>query len=214
MGLAAPGNPKISPDKDLVAFWRSIKDRRFQNYEAYFTILNTGKEVISRKWIHSLTYDHNNSLQYAPDVWKKFVKSGRNGIIPLQAPRMFRVPSKYNQLQSDEEGKCCLEIIRKHYKGNPYGFGACATDIISKMDSNFVDFSLTKLWRDGERDAIGHYLISTGGKANSPLKIDCALEAKCYSVKSAVRVNHMSRLIPRIRHRQFGVLNRNMAGFD
>lgn len=119
---------------------------------------------------------------------------------------MFSVPSKYDQLQSDEEGKCCLEIIRKHYKGNPYGFEACATEIISKMDSNFVDFSLTRPWRDGGRDAIGHYLIPTGGKANFPLKIDYALEAKGYSVKSAVRVNHMSRLISRIRQRQFGVL--------
>ena len=34
LGLAAPGNPKISPDKDLVAFWRTVKEKRFQNYEA------------------------------------------------------------------------------------------------------------------------------------------------------------------------------------
>lgn len=25
--LAAPGNPKISPDKDLVAFWRTVKEK-------------------------------------------------------------------------------------------------------------------------------------------------------------------------------------------
>lgn len=206
LGLAAPGNPKISPDKDLVAFWRTIKEKRFQNYEAYFTILNTGKTPISRQWIKSLIYDHNNNLQYAPDVWKKFVKEGRNGIIPLQAPKMFSVPTKYEQLQSDVEGNKCLDIIRSHYKQDPYGFEACATNIVSKMDGNFVDFSLTRPWRDGGRDAIGYYSISAGGKANYPLKIDCALEAKCYSPDNAVHVRQMSRLISRIRYRQFGIL--------
>ncbi|HAW45253.1 MAG TPA: restriction endonuclease, partial [Sutterella sp.] len=202
LGLAAPGNPKISPDKDLVAFWRTVKGNRFQNYEAYFTILNTGKDPISRKWIQSLIFDHANNLQYAPEAWKKFVREGREGITPLQAPKMVRVPSKYDQLQSDIEGNKCLELIRRHYREDPYGFEACATNIISKMDTNFVDFSLTRPWRDGGRDAIGYYLISTGGKANYPLRIDCALEAKCYSQDNAVHVRQMSRLISRIRYRQ------------
>jgi hypothetical protein len=74
------------------------------------------------------------------------------------------------------------------------------------MDSNFESFSLTRPWRDGGRDAIGYYNISTGNKANFPLKIDCALEAKCYNEKSSVGVKHMSRLISRIRYRQFGIL--------
>lgn len=206
LGLAAPGNPKISPDKDLVAFWRTVKEKRFQNYEAYFTILNTGEKPITKQWINALIYDHKNSWKYAPDAWKKFLKQGRNGIEALKAPRIFKVPSKYDQLQSDIEGNYCLEVIRAHYKDNPYGFEACATNIISKMDSNFVDFSLTRPWRDGGRDAIGYYSISTGGKVNSPLKIDCALEAKCYSSDTAVRVRQMSRLISRIRYRQFGIM--------
>lgn len=54
LGLAAPGNPTISPDKDLVAFWRTVKEKRFQNYEAYFTILNTGKEAIPKAWLNEL----------------------------------------------------------------------------------------------------------------------------------------------------------------
>lgn len=206
LGLAAPGNPNIPPDKDLVAFWRTIGDKRFQNYEAYFTILDTKGEIISRKWIESLLYDHDNNLQYAPSAWKKFVKEGRNGIKALKAKRMNKIPTKYEQLQSDEEGKNCLDIIRNHYKSNPYNFEACATDIIEKMDSNFIDFNLTRPWRDGGRDAIGFYSISTGGKVNQPLKIDCALEAKCYSEKNAVKVKQMSRLISRIKYRQFGII--------
>jgi len=206
LGLAAPGNPKISPDKDLVAFWRTVKEKRFQNYEAYFTILDTGTQAIPRKWIESLIYDHENNLQYAPDVWKKFIREGRNGIQALKAPKIFRIPSRYEQLQSDEEGNKCLAFIRNYYSAFPQAFEACATDIVSKMDPNFVDFTLTRPWRDGGRDAVGHYVISTGGKANYPLKIDCALEAKCYNENHAVGVREMSRLISRIRYRQFGIM--------
>ena len=207
LGLAAPGNPKISPDKDLVAFWRTMGEKRFQNYESYFTILDTGKTPISKKWIHSLIYDHDNNLNYAPNAWKKFVKKGRNGIDALKAPKILRIPTKYEQLgSSDEEGRNCIELIRRHYASFPQGFEICATNIVSKMDSNFIDFSLTRPWRDGGRDAIGKYAINTGGKVNHPLIIDCALEAKCYGVDNGVGVREMSRLISRIRYRQFGIM--------
>lgn len=206
LGLAAPGNPKISPDKDLVAFWRTVNDNRFQNYEAYFTILNTGEKPISRKWLEALIYDHENSDQYAPDVWLNFKKKRRNGIIPLQASRLLGIPSKYLQLQSDEEGRRCLEFIREHYKNNSYGFETCAIDIAKKMDNHFIDFNQTRPWRDGGRDALGFYSINAGSKTNHPLIIDCALEAKCYNSNNSVGVREMSRLISRIRYRQFGIL--------
>lgn len=74
------------------------------------------------------------------------------------------------------------------------------------MDTRFVGFDLTRPWRDGGRDALGYYVIGTGGKANHPLRIDCALEAKCYGQKNAVGVRQMSRLISRIRYRQFGII--------
>ena len=77
LGLAAPGNPKISPDKDLVSFWRTMGDNRFQNYESYFTILDTGDEPISRKWIESLIYDHKNNFRYAPKAWKNLFNKVR-----------------------------------------------------------------------------------------------------------------------------------------
>lgn len=208
LGLAAPGNPKISPDKDLVAFWRTINDNRFQNYEAYFTILNTSTEPISKKWIDALIHDHKNSLKYAPKVWKQFIKHGRNGIKPLLAPKNISIPSKYDQLQSDQDGMSVLNAIRNHYKDNPYGFEFCATEIIKKMDSHFEDaFTLTRPWRDGGRDALGLFKIDTGSiSSNRPLKFECSLEAKCYSQKNQVGVKQMSRLISRIKYRQFGIM--------
>ena len=206
LGLAAPGNRNLSPDKDLVAFWRTMGDKRFQNYEAYFTVLDTGKECVSRKWLEALIYDHANSKKYAPSVWVNFVNKGRDGIVPLKAPRIIEIPTKYKQLQSDIEGKNCLSRIRKYYESFPQGFEACATDIVKMMDSNFKAFNLTRPWRDGGRDAIGQYEIYQPGSTNHPLVIDCALEAKCYAENNSVGVKQMSRLISRIRYRQFGIM--------
>lgn len=104
------------------------------------------------------------------------------------------------------EGNACLKIIREHYDGYKQGFEECATNIVCKMYSNFQDFILTRPWRDGGRDAVGHYAISTGGKVNPALKMDCALEAKCYSATNSIGVKEMSRLISRIRYRQFGIM--------
>lgn len=205
LGLAAPGNPKISPDRDLVAFWRTLDGRRFQNYEAYFTVLDT-YEPIDRRWLDALIYDNENSLQYAPAAWKRFMAEGRNGITPLIAKKLPKVPDRYAQLQSDNEGRICLEKIRSHYKENAYGFEKCAQDLLEKMDDRFQDFTLTRPWRDGGRDALGYYVIGNSSRANYPLRIDCALEAKCYSEKNSVGVREMSRLISRIRYRQFGIM--------
>lgn len=205
LGVAAPGNPKISPDHDLVAFWRSMDEERFQNYEAYFTVLETNQDI-SREWLNALIYDHDNSLQFAPDSWKSFINKGRNGIIPLIARKLPQIPSRYDQLQTDVEGQACLKRIREYYANFPQGFEMCAKSILEKTDEKFQDFELTRPWRDGGRDALGYYVISASGKANHPLRIDCALEAKCYSEKNSVGVREMSRLISRIRYRQFGVM--------
>ena len=206
--MAAPGNPNIKPDDDLVAIWRTMDGERFQNYKAYFTILDTGDEPISHKWFESLIEDHENNLHYAPNAWKEFIEKGRNGIKALKSPIIPKIPTTKEQLDcnGDKEGRKCVDIIYNHYDGNATGFEACAIKLIKMMDSNFCNIELTPPRRDGGRDAIGYYAIATGGKTNRPLKIDCALEAKCYAETNGVGVKNMSRLISRIRYRQFGIM--------
>lgn len=206
LGLAAPGVSQLSPDRELVAFWRTLNGQRFQNYEAYFTVLNTGKKPISKAWINALWNDDPNSLDLAPEAWRQFMKNGRQGLIPLKAPRIACYPSQFDQLQSDNEGRECLKLIREKYQKDPYGFEFCATDIVSKLDPHFVDFVLTRPWRDGGRDAVGKYQINTAGITNPPSMMDCALEAKCYGENNGVGVHELSRLISRIRYRQFGIM--------
>ena len=205
LGLAAPGNPNIPPEKELITFWRTINGRRFQNFESYFTILDTGIEPIRQEWLISLLDDHENNLQYAPDVWKKFIHEGRSGIKALKSPKIPQIPSRQNQLPPDEEGKKCVKIIHDHYEDNPYGFEGCATEIVKKMDSNFDSFKLTQITRDGGFDAIGKYKISSGSNIHDSLDITCFLEAKCYALDNGIDVQKMSRFVSRIKNHEFGV---------
>lgn len=71
------------------------------------------------------------------------------------------------------------------------------------MNKNFVDFDLTRPWRDGGRDALGKYQIGVG---NNYFHNECALEAKCYGINNSVGVKQMPRLISRIKYRQFGIM--------
>lgn len=66
-----------------------------------------------------------------------------------------------------------------------------------------ISYDLTRPWADGGRDAMGEYRI--GWDENS-INVEFALEAKCYSMGHAVGVRETSRLISRLRYRQFGVL--------
>jgi hypothetical protein len=70
------------------------------------------------------------------------------------------------------------------------------------MDKNVISYDITRPWMDGGRDAVGKYRI---GLESTAIEVDFALEAKCYSIDSSVGVKETSRLISRLRHRQFGV---------
>jgi hypothetical protein len=76
-------------------------------------------------------------------------------------------------------------------------------------DQRVIIDQITRASIDGGRDAIGRYVL---GLKDDPVYVDFALEAKCYSPRiggseaNTVGVKEISRLISRLRHRQFGVL--------
>ncbi len=203
LGLAVPGNPNVPQDRELNAIWRTKYGQRFQNYEAYFTILDTGLEEVSKKWLYDRIHAYTLSDAKAPSAWRKFIIHGRQGISPLTAPRNLEIPTKEEQLPRRDSDISLIRKIKAHYTENPYGFELCATRILQMMDNNFEEFDLTRPWRDGGRDALAKYRIGTN---HNPLLVDCAVEAKCYSPDNAVGVREVSRLISRLRYRQFGVL--------
>jgi Restriction endonuclease len=71
------------------------------------------------------------------------------------------------------------------------------------VDPNIKIETVTRPTVDGGRDAIGTYRV---GPLADRIVLDFALEAKCYAPGNGVGVKELSRLISRLRHRQFGIL--------
>ena len=198
LGLAVPGGEQLSSTEDLVAVWRSANGQRFQNYQATFTILDTPR--ISRAWIDELRHGGNRA-SHAPKAWTDWVAHGTYK--PLKAEPTLQVRSKGEQLPTTPRERELLNTLYEFYRNDPVGFEKCAVRLVEMMDSNFVSFDLTRPTRDGGRDAVGQSRI---GSSAAGIHIDCAVEAKCYSPTISVGVRDVSRLISRLRHRQFGIM--------
>ncbi|MEU0646144.1 restriction endonuclease [Streptomyces umbrinus] len=198
-GLLAPGGPALSPDDELAAIWRATAGQRFQNYRARFTVLDHAR--IGRAWLEHLLIGGNPLEGGCPPAWASWVK-GR-AYTPLLAPATTVIRSKADQLPDNREGQAILEAIREHFRGRESDFESCAVAIWRLIAPRTGACDVTRPSRDGGRDAIGQYIL--GPTANT-VTIDFALEAKCYAATNSVGVREVSRLISRIRHRNFGVL--------
>jgi len=198
LGLGVPGASDLDSSEELVAIWRTAEGKRFQNYRARFTILDA--PVISRAWVDSLIAGKPDDSA-APDAWRTWVKTGRRRA--LIATRSLEYRSKSEQLPQDEEGNAIIEAIREYFRTTPHAFEHCAAAITRLMLPDIAMLDVTRPSRDGGRDAVGQMRVGAGA---SGILVDFALEAKCYSPPNSVGVRDMSRLISRLRHRQFGVL--------
>ncbi|MEU7646802.1 restriction endonuclease [Streptomyces huasconensis] len=198
-GLLAPGSPILTSDDELTAIWRATAGLRFQNYRSHFTVLD--HSLIPRSWIQHLLAGGDPVGDGCPDVWRAWV-DGRV-YRPMLAPATTVIRSKVDQLPSDSAGTAMLEEIREYFRGHAHDFESCAVAIWRLIAPNTGPVDVTRPSRDGGRDAIGRYGL---GPSSSRIAIDFALEAKCYGAASSVGVREVSRLISRIRHRNFGVL--------
>jgi hypothetical protein len=198
-GLLVPGAPSVPVDEQLVAVWRSAKGSRFQNYRATFSVLDDSS--ISRKWIERVIAGNADDPD-APSEWRAWKRTG----VPrrLRARRSLDYRSREDQLPNVDSDFKLLSLVHQHFAPDPYEFEGFAVDIWRALaPSTDDDLEVTRRSRDGGRDAVGHYRI---GPASDPIRIEFALEAKCYQPQNAVGVKETSRLISRLRNRQFGVL--------
>lgn len=201
LGLAVPGASTLGHDDDLIALWRATgqDNIRFQNYRAKFSVLNVPK--VSREWIEDIKTGINVTSPHAPIAWIEWVKKRKYDT--LMAPHSLETRDKAQQLPNSQVDNKILSLIYNHYKDDPYGFEYCAMEIARLALPDIHSWELTRPWRDGGRDAVGNYKIGIGLGA---IDVEFALEAKCYKSISGVGVKELSRLISRLRHRQFGVL--------
>lgn len=195
-GLAAPGAPGVPPTDDLVAVWRTARGQRFQNYRSTFTILDA--RAVPRDWINDILAGTPDTAR-APTAWRTWAGTGR--YIALRAPttRIYRAPDE--QLPVTAADRSLIEMIYGYFD-DPYAFEKCAARLW-QMLTPAADYELTRRSRDGGRDAVGGLRL---GPLSDTIKLDFALEAKRYQMTTGVGVGEMSRLISRLRHRQFGVL--------
>ncbi|MBZ5625898.1 MAG: restriction endonuclease [Acidobacteriia bacterium] len=196
-GLAVPG-VEADPADDLVAIWRSKKGERFQNYRAKFTILDTG--TVAREWIEVLRAGEPLHTS-APSSWRTWVDRGVYA--PLTAEPTIEYRTKEEQQPAAGRDASLVRCIYDYFKENPYGFEHCAARLAGLMDPNIKIETVTRPSVDGGRDAIGTYRV---GPLADRISLDFALEAKCYAPENGVGVKELSRLISRLRHRQFGIL--------
>lgn len=199
-GLAVPGSPGLSMNEDLVAIWKMKKGMRFQNYKAVFTILD--EAVIPRDWILDIHRGDPQSIN-APDSWLDWIRTGM--VQPLIAPRAEQHRTKFEQLPRTKAEQEMIREIIGYFHDHPrgaYAFEECAARLAVMMDGNIRSYDLTRPWRDGGRDAIGKYRI---GHHETSIGVDFALEAKCNDLGNGCGVRATSRLISRLRYRQFGI---------
>lgn len=200
LGLAVPGAEDMGADDDLVAVWRTTEEGvRFQNYKATFTILDVA--YISRSWIKDIQDGNAISSRNAPKVWLDWVRYRK--LKPLKSIPTKIVRNRKQQLPDTEVLRAYINLIHDYYKDNPYAFERCAMGIAKLFLPNIQSYDLTRPWRDGGRDALGLYRLGHGAGA---LDVEFAMEAKCYAMTSAVGIRATSRLISRLKYRQFGII--------
>jgi hypothetical protein len=196
-GLLAPGSDRVSGEEDLVAVWRTTRGQRFQNYRARFTVLDVTS--VTRAWIGQIVTGEPLGPS-CPAAWRAWVESGTYA--PLLAPPTVIIRSREQQ-QPRPADMPLLDVVYQYFKDRPHGFEHFAAYLWRLSQPNVDKIDVTRPWRDGGRDAVGDYLL---GPPSDRIAVEFALEAKCYSPAHGVGVRETSRLISRLRHRQFGVL--------
>ena len=193
----APGSPLVSPDEQLVALWRNRGGQRFQNYRATFTVLDANP--LPRAWLDSVLL--GAPAANAPAAWSAWVSAG--AFKALLAPPTAQHRSRAQQLPTASGDLALLEVLWEHFRDRSTDFERCAVELFRLAVPGVQNVDVTRPSRDGGRDAIGQYAI---GPPADPIRLDFALEAKCWKPGTAVGVKELARLISRIKHREFGVL--------
>lgn len=203
-GLCIPGTTDKNQLEDLVAIWKTTDGLRFQNYSAFFTVLNI--PVVSRKWLEDL----NNRITSSPVEPLVFIKWKEKGkYIPLTSQRTISIRSINEQLPENTNEWKLLECLFEYFSSEPTLFEYLAAEIYRMTDSKIIIDEVTRGTIDGGRDAIGRIKL---GLNDDPIFAEFAIEAKCYNPGvlnkkiNTVGVKEVSRLISRIRNRQFGIL--------
>jgi hypothetical protein len=137
----------------------------------------------------------------APHAWTAWINGGGRHALRAEPVVEYRTPEQ--QTPAPGRDATLVECIYAYFKDNPHGFEHCAAALATMLDPNINVETVTRPSVDGGRDAIGTYRL---GPIADRISLGFALEAKCYAPGNGVGVKELSRLISRLRHREFGIL--------
>lgn len=200
-GLAVPGATHLLLDEDLIALWRVANGVRFQNYRAIFTILDVGE--INGDWVRTIA--KNKSIDWFDERIPKALNDWKEKRIytPLVTEKFKEPRSKEVQIPSTKLEQELIDAIHIYCGDDDFLFESIAVRIWEDSAGLKVESDQTRRYRDGGRDAVGKMFI---GPISDPIEMQFSLEAKHYRGDNGVGVKELSRLISRIKHREFGVL--------
>jgi hypothetical protein len=161
---------------------------------------------VTRQWIDDLEQGKKITTS-TPTAYLDWVEHNRYHILQSDPTTIIR--DEGQQLPQTDLGKEILSAVYNHFKDKPHSFEPFAARIYELHDNRVRIDEITRGVMDGGRDAIGRYLL---GLNEDPIYVDFFLEAKCYSPgldgksRNRVGVKEASRIISRIRNRQFGIL--------
>jgi hypothetical protein len=214
-GLLVPGVDGMPTEDWLVAFYTKLhrSNISFLNFKAFFTILDTsdGSEKepnncgISFAWLTDIENGHAYDSEYAPKAWKKYIDGGaRKAIKPFVSVEPY--PAKELQLPATEEGQKMLSYIHDYFIGidNGYSFEPFATKIVRMMFPAITEIETTRSYDDGGVDSVGRYQVFKSSE--NTIKLDFYVQSKCYAMNHGVDTKDTSRLISRIKGRDFGLM--------
>lgn len=216
LGLAVPGI-QGKPQKDwLTAVWGvDHEGNRFLNYKSFFTILDTSKGCEAERnesgiclaWLNDIEVGNAFDSIFAPIEWRKYIE--RKKYSSLTAFRETSIKSKEQQLpEANEIDKInMLQSLHDYFieRDRGYSFEQFACALVEQLDDNVVSVDVTRPFKDGGIDGVGKYRLF--GAGTHSVLVDFYLQAKCYNPYStAVRTKDTSRLVSRIKNRQFGIM--------
>ena len=184
--------------KTLSLYGGSPRAVDFRTTAPAFSVLDAPS--LSRAWIVDIIAGNPHSCN-APQAWSSWINTGKPPT--LLATRSLEYRTKFEQIPEDSRERLILKKIHEYFQDDFHGFERCASALVKLLLPDIAEIDLTRPSRDGGRDATGKLRIGAGA---SGILVDFAIEAKCYNSSTGVGVKDMSRLISRLRHRQFGIL--------
>ena len=186
-------------------------DSYYPNYVFDFIILDMSEENDTFNWEWISNRRDNNlkadeTLELAPESWKKWVKGGAQLSVGLQRKiyKPFIVPAT-QQKKIDRSQKALLNKIYHYYDNKKHSFeflAAYVTEKIIALDgSNFQLGWITSKSGDGGIDYVGKIGI---GKNLSSVNIIVLGQAKCIKPGSSVGPINLARTVARLQRGWIG----------